>query len=708
MVYPALRPSTVAPSTEDIDRSIAGCALLDGLPPAAVAAFLARVEWCYVPGQTTIARKGDACTHLLWVVAGRLRLWGEVLRETGRRAVVEDAGVGEVLGDVELQGSGRHSGDVEAMRDSEVGAIAVGAFLQCAAEHPLLWRNLARSLLRYVPGAQAPAFAPKSENFVVVAAGDDVPLAEFAEQLRAAIGRRDPVTWLPMSEVDAQCGQGVLGDDIDAWTETDRGFARWLGAQERSHRFVFLEAERGGSSWTARAVRNADHVLVVARAGGDPRPGPAEQAAIAAMAASGRSVMLVLLEADDTQEPAGTREWLAYRPTLESVFHVRSSELAHVERLARHLTGRAIGLVLGGGGARGSAHIGVVKALRELGVPIDLSGGTSAGGGVACMVAAGRDPARMARDSDHAFVTLAPFQAFDIPYGSLLQRDAVDRPAKWLFGDTDIEDLWLPWFAVSCDLVTGKMVVHRRGRAWKAVRATTSLPAVLPPIHIRGKVLVDGGVVNNTPVAVMRQLSRGPCILVDVGGADEQMVGDDVLDLPTNLDMVVAGLHPLLSRRKTPNLGAVVAQTMCVSGMGEENRRGADVYIAPAVAGYGVVDFAALTELVALGYNATMEAFERRADDPEFLARFGLTSLSTPLPRMEVPLWEGETRRRRAERAGRVRISVALALLGALVGTALPSVVFQVPVIEGLGVGVIAGLIPWLHAWLGDARERSA
>ena len=708
MVYPALRPSTVAPSTVDIDRSIAACALLDGLPPAAVAAFLARVEWCYVPGQTTIARKGDACTHLLWVVAGRLRLWGEVLRETGRRAVVEDAGVGEVLGDVELQGSGRHSGDVEAMRDSEVGAIAVGAFLQCAAEHPLLWRNLARSLLRYVPGDQAPAFTPKSENFVVVAAADDVPLAAFAGQLQAAIGRIDPVTWLAMSEVDAQCGQGVLGDDIDAWTETDRGFARWLGAQERSHRFVFLEAERGGSPWTARAVRNADHVLVVARAGGDPRPGPAEQAAIAAMAASGRSVMLVLLEADDTQEPAGTREWLAYRPSLESVFHVRSSELAHVERLARHLTGRAIGLVLGGGGARGSAHIGVVKALRELGVPIDLSGGTSAGGGVACMVAAGRDPARMARDSDHAFVTLAPFQAFDIPYGSLLQRDAVDRPAKWLFGDTDIEDLWLPWFAVSCDLVTGKMVVHRRGRAWKAVRATTSLPAVLPPIHIRGKVLVDGGVVNNTPVAVMRQLSRGPCILVDVGSADEQMVGDDVLDLPTNLDMVIAGLHPLLSRRKTPNLGAVVAQTMCVSGMGDENRRGADLYIAPAVAGYGVVDFAALNELVALGYNATMEAFERRADDPEFLARFGLASLSTPLPRMEVPLWEGEARRQRAERAGRVRVSVALALLGGLVGTALPSVVFQVPVIEGLGLGVIAGLVPWLHAWLGDARERSA
>lgn len=153
--------------------------------------------------------------------------------------------------------------------------------------------------------------------------------------------------------------------------------------------------------------------------------------------------------------------------------------------------------------------------------------------------------------------------------------------------------------------------------------------------------LVDGGVVNNTPVAVMRQLSRGPCILVDVSAPEEQMVGDDVLDLPTNRDMVVAGLHPLLRRRKMPNIGAVVAQTMCVSGMGDENRGGADLYIAPAIAGYGVVEFEALNELVALGYNATMAAFERRADDREFLARFGLSSLPTPLPPMEVPCGRG-------------------------------------------------------------------
>ncbi len=620
--------------------------------------------------------------------------------------MTDDVVPGEVVGDVELQGKGVHRNDVEAMRDTEVGMLSLESFYAFAELYPLVWKNVAVSLMRYVPGEADPNFVPRNENFVVVPAGSDVPIARFNQQLCSAIAKADPVTWLQLGDVDERCGAGLLKDNLDEWDETDRAFAGWLGEQERHHRFVFLEAGLGSTPWAARTVRSSDRILIVANAKGNPEPSADERAIFEGRTPRQGSVILVLLEEDSVQEPSGTREWLAWRPDVASVYHVKMSDPAHVARLARLLTGRGIGLVLGGGGARGNAHIGVIKALQELGVPVDLTGGTSAGGGISGMLAAGRTVERITHDCEHAFVKLAPFSAYDIPYAGLIQRDAVDRPAKWLFDETDIEDLWLPWFAVSCDLVAGSLVVHRRGRAWKAVRATSSLPGVLPPIHIRGKVLVDGGVVDNTPVSIMRQLSRGPCILVNVSPPEEKLVGDDVLDLPTNRDFFLSTLHPMLSARTMPSIGSVVVQTMCVSGLGSDAASKADLFIEPAISSYGIVEFEAMNELIALGYNATMASFEKHANDPDFLEHFGLTTLKTPLPRMDVPVWEGKERRRKAALRGKIRNSVLLGIVGAAVGALVPSLVFHTPVVEGAIVGSLIGLMPMLLTML-DAPAKA-
>jgi predicted acylesterase/phospholipase RssA len=703
--YPGFRPSTTLPTPLEIGIAVKDCALLRGLSAEAVQDFLARLSWFYVPGQTMVIQKGQPCTHLMFVLCGRLRIWGADQPETGQRAVIDEVVPGEVVGDVELQGKGRHRADVEAMRDTEVGMLSIESFHAFAQQYPMVWKNVAVSVMRYIPGATDLNFAPRNENFVVIPAGSDVPIAQFNQQLCGAIAKADPVTWLQLGDVDGRCGAGVLKDNLEEWDETDRAFAGWLGEQERHHRFVFLEAGLGSTPWAARTVRSSDRILIVAKSKGNPEPSADERTIFEGRTPRKGSVVLVLLEDDDVQEPSGTREWLAWRPDVANVYHVKMSDPGHVARLARLLTGRGIGLVLGGGGARGNAHIGVIRALQELGVPVDLTGGTSAGGGISGMLAAGRSVERITHDCEHAFVTLAPFSAYDLPYAGLIQRDAVDRPARWLFDETDIEDLWLPWFAVSCDLVAGALVVHRRGRAWKAVRATSSLPGVLPPIHIRGKVLVDGGVVDNTPVSIMRQLNRGPCILVNVSPPEEKLVGDDVLDLPTNRDYYLSSMHPMLASRTMPSIGSVVVQTMCVSGLGSDAAQKADLFIEPEIARYGIVEFEAMNELIALGYNATMAAFEKRANDTEFLKRFGLTTLKTPLPRMEVPVWEGQERRRKAALRAKIRNTILLTAAGAVAGALLPSLIFHVPVVEGAIVGALLGLAPTLLSML-DAPAR--
>jgi predicted acylesterase/phospholipase RssA len=301
---------------------------------------------------------------------------------------------------------------------------------------------------------------------------------------------------------------------------------------------------------------------------------------------------------------------------------------------------------------------------------------------------------------------MAPFHAFDLPYHSLMQTEAVEAPARWLYGTLNIEDLWLPFFCISCDLASAEMVVHRRGRVWKAVRATTCLPVVLPPMHLRGRVLVDGGVVDNTPIETMRRLNPGPNILVNVSPDEDDLVGDDVLALPANRQVVAWRLHPLLPSVEVPNLASVIVRTMTVSSSGHQPEKLADLTLRPAIDGYGVVDFEAIDELVALGYNAAMEVFEARADDAAFLGRFGLVpeQVVAPLPRVEVPYWQGIARRKRAARK-RVALQSALGFVVALVLGAVVHTLWSAdqPWLPTLVGALVIGLVPPLRAL--SARE---
>ena len=204
--------------------------------------------------------------------------------------------------------------------------------------------------------------------------------------------------------------------------------------------------------------------------------------------------------------------WQASLPGIRH-HHVRGS--ADFERVVRLLTGRAVGLVLSGGGARGFAHLGVVRALREHGVPIDLVGGTSMGGILAAGVAKDWDDAELVERFRRCFVDTNPLSDFTLPVVSLVSGRKVGMLLRRELGDLDIEDLPLPFFCVSSNLTTGRIAVHQRGPLWRWLRASVAIPGVLPPVFQGGEVFVDGGSMNNLPVDVMRASGRGAVIGVD-------------------------------------------------------------------------------------------------------------------------------------------------------------------------------------------------
>ncbi len=634
-----LRICETPPDPAHVAAVLDASAALAGVPVPIRSELGRAMTFWYLPGGEPLLRPGDRSDAVWVVLHGRVREFWDLDRSGGfeRDEAVEDVGQGGLVGSLRLLADAPVEALVVAARDSELGRVSAELFWELAGGCPELVRALAASGLKRVRAGLWGAGTPEISNIAVVPADRDAPLRAFSAALSAALGQVAPLRHVTREVFDTEVGAGAADDDVDAWDETDRRVVAWISDQERRHRLLLYEADLDYSPWTRRVVRMADRVLVVARAAADPALTAGEEALFGAGDTSDMVPKeLVLIHPDGTDLPSGTHRWMRRRPQLERVHHVRLGVPSDFGRLARLLTGRAIGVVLGGGGARGTAHIGAVQALRDAGIPVDRVGGTSAGGGIAAQVALGWDVDHMRRANRHAFVTLAPFRRYTVPYHSLVSKAGVEASAIYLYGDATIEDLWTPFFCVSCDLVAGRMVVHERGELVRAILATTALPGVFPPVVWDRQLLVDGGVMDNNPVAVMRGNGPGPVVVIDVGQAEAPMLDERLAELPSNLEMVIRRFNPFARRYTVPTAIDVVMRTMTVGRPSAHPERDADLYVRPAVERFGMTAFDAQEQMITIGYNATMDALEAKADDADFVARFGLSADGLrELPRME-------------------------------------------------------------------------
>jgi len=277
---------------------------------------------------------------------------------------------------------------------------------------------------------------------------------------------------------------------------------------------------------------------------------------------------------------------------------------------------KRVGLALGGGAARGLAHIGVLQALEEADVPIDLITGTSMGAIVGAMYAADprvaplrermlaylqSDPFRKARldfvierkdrvDGEGLFYRFSQlarrkiFFTLAMSMLSFVSQETRDQSLEFLLPEINIEKTKLPFAAIALDLVSGEEVVLRSGPLRTAIAATSALPGILPPVEINGRKLVDGGWVNAVPVAPARDLGADIVIAVDVGsdpGEPEKM--------SSGLDVVFRA--DAIARNALSNLQLLQA----------------DLIICPSVGINHWADFSRANEIIARGRDATLE-----------------------------------------------------------------------------------------------------
>ncbi|XP_027873741.1 neuropathy target esterase isoform X1 [Xiphophorus couchianus] len=645
------------------------------------------IDWMAVEAGRALYRQDDQsdCTYI--ILNGRLR--SVIRKANGKKELVGEYGRGDLIGVVEALTKQPRATTVHAVRDTELVKLPEGTLNNIKRRYPQVVTRLIHLLGQKILGNLQQGRGPFSgsalslpsmrksadvtnpasnlSTVAVLPVGDEVPISAFNLELSHALSAIGPTLLLTSDIIRERLGASAL-DSIYEYR-----LSGWLAQQEDINRIVLYQTDSSMTPWTQRCIRQADCILIVGVGDQEPALGELEQmlenTAVRALK------KLILLHREDGPGPSRTVEWLNMRswcsghlhlkcprrvfsrrsPTklrevYEKVFQKTADRHSDFSRLARVLTGNSIALVLGGGGARGCSHVGVIKAMEESGIPIDIVGGTSIGSFIGALYAEERSAVRTkqrakewSKAMNSVFKTVLDLT---YPITSMFSGSAFNTSIYNVFEDKQIEDLWLPYFNVTTDITASAMRVHLDGCVWRYVRASASYTPYLPPLcdpkdghllvdgcyvnnvpgslwrYVRasmtlsgylpplcdpkdGNLLMDGGYINNLPADIARNVGTRTVIAIDVGSQDET----DLCNYGDSLSgwwLLWKRINPWAEKVKVPDMAEIqsrLAYVSCVRQLEVVKKSAYCEYIRPPIDRFKTMDFGKFDEIYEIGYQ---------------------------------------------------------------------------------------------------------
>ncbi|KAG9306288.1 hypothetical protein G9A89_018171 [Geosiphon pyriformis] len=623
------------------------------------------LDWIQVNAGQVLYSKGDSSDSIYIVLNGRVRAINE--GEKGAIDILGEYGQGQSIGELEVMIGTPRPYTLHAIRDTELARMPKTLFNALSSRHPEITLQISRIIasrarlqqereFNLSHGNTSAELGKNNTNLKTVGilpVDGRVPVIEFAHKVKNALARNNTrATLLNQATV-----VGIL--EKHAFSRMGRlKLVSWLAEQEEDVQIVLYLADGGpNSSWTQTCIRQADCILLVGLGDSNPGIGEYERFLIGAKTTARKE--LVLLHAERHCSPGTTRQWLKNRLWIHAHHHVqmtlvekptmlgeqsRKNTLMNLRdhisryyprriskrspttytgnrsdfaRLARRLCGKSVGLVLGGGGARGIAHIGVIRALEEAGIPIDMVGGTSIGAFMGGLYA---------RDSDNVaiFGRAKAFsgrmsskwrQVMDLTYPvtAWFTGHEFNRTIWKSFFDTQIEDFWLSYYCITTNITWSRMEVHQSGYAWRYVRASMSLAAYLPPLCDNGHLLLDGGYMDNLPVSVMKSMGADTIFAVDVASHDDTspvFYGDSI----SGWWVLLNRFNPFRRQAKIPTMADIQSRLAYVSSVKTlEDAKSIPgcLYMPIPVQQYATLEFSKFSEIFEVGYKAGKEMLKQ-------------------------------------------------------------------------------------------------
>ncbi|XP_042304294.1 patatin-like phospholipase domain-containing protein 6 isoform X6 [Sceloporus undulatus] len=571
------------------------------------------IDWMAVEAGRALYRQGDKsdCTYI--VLNGRLR--SVIQKGNGKKELVGEYGRGDLIGVVEALTRQVRATTVHAVRDTELAKLPEGTLNNIKRRYPQVVTRLIHLLSQKILGnlqqlrgpftgsglgmtssSELTNPASNLSTVAVLPVCNDVPMAAFTLELKHALNAIGPTLLLTSDIIRARLGVSAL-DSIHEYR-----LSGWLAQQEDIHRIVLYQTDYTLTPWTVRCIRQADCILIVGLGDQEPTLGELEQmlenTAVRALK------QLILLHREDGPTPARTVEWLnmrswcsghlhikcprrvfsrrspnKLREMYEKVFEKNADRHSDFSRLARVLTGNTIALVLGGGGARGCSHIGVIKAMEEAGLPIDLIGGTSIGSFIGALYAEERSAVRTkqrarewAKSMNSVFATVLDLT---YPITSMFSGSAFNTSIHKVFQDKQIEDLWLPYFNVTTDITASAMRVHK-------------------------------------DADIARNMGAKTVIAIDVGSQDET----DLCNYGDSLSgwwLLWKRFNPWAEKVKVPDMAEIqsrLAYVSCVRQLEVVKSSSYCEYIRPPIDRFKTMDFGKFDEIYDVGYQHGKVVFD--------------------------------------------------------------------------------------------------
>ncbi|XP_061133578.1 patatin-like phospholipase domain-containing protein 7 isoform X2 [Syngnathus typhle] len=589
------------------------------------------LDWMALEAGRAVYRQGEKSDSTFIVLSGRLR--SVIAKDNGKKELAGEYGRGDLIGVVEALTHMNRATTVHAVRDSELAKLPEGALNSIKRRYPQVVTRLihllgqkilgnmqqvngplaARSLPLHTANSKWDAGNPVTNlsTVAILPVSDEIPLMAFTLELQHALSGIGPTLLLTSDIIKQRLGSAAL-DSVHEYR-----LSSWLGQQEDIHRIVLYQSDSGLTPWTQRCIRQADCIIIVGLGEQEPTVGELEQ--MLESSAVRAQKQLVLLHREDGPPPKGTAEWLNMRSWISTHHHLscprrvfsrrslpKLRELyqrvfekcperhSDFSRLARILTGNSIAVVLGGGGARGCSQVGIIRALNEAGIPVDIVGGTSIGSFMGALYAEEKSNSRMRiRAREWAMDMTSLFKKFvdlTYPVTSMFSGASFNSGIRSVFKGKQIEDLWLPYFNITTDITASSMRVHTDD----------------------GHLLMDGGYINNLPADVARSMGAKVVIAVDVGSRAETNLtnyGDSL----NGWWLLWKRFNPLAEKVKVLNMAEIqtrLAYVCCVRQL--ESVKDSDYceYIRPPIDRYGTLEFGKFDEIAEVGYQHGKTLFD--------------------------------------------------------------------------------------------------
>ncbi|MEC7119897.1 MAG: patatin-like phospholipase family protein [Pseudomonadota bacterium] len=580
--------------SQELSTLLSKTALFAPCSTADLTELIPHLQTQHLQSGACLYTSGDASNQVYIVAYGRLRasLPDQTSVYINRYEIVGETGV--------LASTPRQS-SVYAIRDSVLISIKRDVFLDFLTARPNRLLHLTQLVIeRAQPQHKRQPMSGKGHTLSLIPVGQNLPIIRLAEALTRHLNGWPSVRLVTATHVEAIFGEGFSRTALDYGCD-DLRLRAWFAELENQHDYVLYAAEHPTDTWAKRCLHVADRALLLAEADQAPQHNRLTQALQQETWSS--PVELVLLRAVGNPSPH-TAAWKTLTQARAHYF-IHPWSQTDIAALARQMSGQGLCLVLGGGGARGFAHIGLIRALEQLHIPVDIVGGTSMGAFIGALVASGFDSLEMTHIAHETFVTHNYLNDYTMPRVSLIRGERFYQRLKQIFGEQRIENLRQAFYCISTNLTTGTPVVHDQGELAAWVGTSMSVPGVAPPVAWHEQLLCDGGVVNNLPTDVMHHLERGTIIASNVSQNGDVRAPGAGLEEPDQSALL--NWHKLIKNQfHAPKLSEILMRTATLASdttIQSAAIARAHLHIRMPIEGIGMFEWHRLDELVERGYQ---------------------------------------------------------------------------------------------------------